>query len=111
MNKDEVLELSREENRGRHDERELAIFGTASRVGVLVGALVCLAMVFVGELLLHIPEIGLVGWLVCFSMQGSSNIVLFSKLKKRRALAWGIVEIAIALGFGAMLVFKGVAQL
>lgn len=41
MNKDEVLKMSREENEGRHDEREIIAFGTASRAGMLVGALVC----------------------------------------------------------------------
>ena len=35
MNKDEVLKMSREENEGRHDEREIIAFGTASRPGML----------------------------------------------------------------------------
>ena len=87
MNKDEVLKMSREENEGRHDEREIIAFGTASRAGMLVGALVCVLLVFASELLFHIPEIGLVGWLVYFAMQGSSNIVLYntiSRLKYRQ---------------------------
>lgn len=71
MNKDEVLKMSREENEGRHDEREIIAFGTASRAGMLVGALVCVLLVFASELLFHIPEIGLVGWLVYFAMQTS----------------------------------------
>jgi len=36
MNKDEVLKMSREENEGRHDEREIIAFGTASRAGILI---------------------------------------------------------------------------
>lgn len=51
MNKDEVLKMSREENEGRHDEREIIAFGTASRAGMLVGALVCVLLVFASELL------------------------------------------------------------
>ena len=57
MNKDEVLKMSREENEGRHDEREIVAFGTASRLGMLIGALVCVLLVFASELLFHIPEI------------------------------------------------------
>ena len=106
MNKDEVLKMSREENEGRHDEREIVAFGTASRVGMLIGALVCVLLVCASELLFHIPEIGLVGWLVYFAMQGSSNIVLFRDLKKRRNLIWGIIEIAFAVAFAVVLVIR-----
>lgn len=108
MNKDEVLKMSREENEGRHDEREIIAFGTASRVGMLVGALVCVLLVFASELLFHIPEIGQVGWLVYFAMQGSSNIVLYKDLKKRRNLIWGIIEIAFAVAFAVVLVIRSV---
>ena len=41
MKKDEILEMSRKENAGKHDEREMAAFGTASRVGMLVGGILC----------------------------------------------------------------------
>ena len=108
MNKDEVLKMSREENEGRHDEREIIAFGTASRTGMLVGALVCVLLVFASELLFHIQEIGLVGWLVYFAMQGSSNIVLYKDLKNRRNLIWGIIEIAFAVAFAVVLVIRSV---
>ncbi len=108
MNKDEVLKMSREESEGRHDEREIIAFGTASRVGMLVGALVCVLLVFASGLLFHIPEIGLVGWLVYFAMQGSSNIVLYKDLKNRRNLIWGIIEIAFAVAFAVVLVIRSV---
>ena len=73
---------------------------------MLIGALVCVLLVFASELLFHIPEIGLVGWLVYFAMQGSSNIVLFRDLKKRRNLIWGIIEIAFAVAFAVVLVIR-----
>ena len=41
MNKEEILKMSREENEGRHDECEMMAYGTASRVGMLVGAIIC----------------------------------------------------------------------
>lgn len=108
MNKDEVLKMSCEENEGRHDEREIIAFGTASRVGMLVGAIICVALVFASKLLFHVPEIGLVGWLVYFAMQGSSNIVLYKDLKNRRNLIWGIIEIAFAVAFAVVLVIRSV---
>ena len=108
MNKDEILKMSREENEGRHDELEMIVYGTASRVGMLVGAIICVALVFASELLFHIPEIGLVGWLVYFAMQGSGNIVLYKNLKNRWNLIWGIIEIAFSVAFTIALITKGV---
>lgn len=108
MNKEEILKMSREENEGRHDECEMMAYGTASRVGMLVGAIICAVLVFASELLFHIPEIGLVSWLVYFAMQGSGSIVLYKKLKNRRNLIWGIVEIIFAIAFATALVVKSV---
>ena len=108
MNKDEILKMSREENEARHDEREMIAYGTASRVGMLVGAIICAVLVFASELLFHIPEIGLVGWLVYSAMQGSGNIVLYKDLKNRRNLIWGIVGIALAVTITIVLVVRSV---
>ena len=108
MNKDEILKMSREENEGRRDEYEMIAYGTASRVGMLVGAIICAVLVFAGELLFHIPEIGLVGWIVYCAMQGSGSIVLFQKLKNRRNLIWGIIEIALAAALAVALVIRSV---
>jgi len=111
MNRDEILKMSREENEGRHDECERIAYGIASRVGMFVGAIICVVLVFASELLFYIPEIGLVGWLVYSAMQGSGNIVLFTKLKKCQNLIWGIIEIALALVFAIVLILKSVVGL
>lgn len=108
MDKDEILKMSREENEGRHDEREMIAYGTASRVGMLVGAIICAVLVFTSELLFHIPEIGLVGWLVYFAMQGSGNIALYKELKNNRNLIWGVIEIVFAVAFAIVLVIRSV---
>lgn len=106
MNKDEILKMSREENKGRQDEREVMAHGTASKVGMSVGAIVCVLLVWASEFLFNIPEVGLAGWFVYFSMGGSNNIVLYKNLKKRQDLIWGIVEIICAVSFAATLVIK-----
>lgn len=106
MNREEILRMSREENSGGHDERERIAFGSASRVGMLAGAFVCVLLVFASKLLFHLPEIGWVGWLVYFAMQGSSNIALFRVLESRRNLLWGVIELAVAAAFAAALIAK-----
>lgn len=108
MDKNEILKMSREEHKGRHDEREIIAYGRASRVGMLVGAVICAGLAFAGELVFHIPEIGLVGWLVYSAMQGSGNIVLYKDLKDRRNLIWGIVGIALAVAIAIVLVVRSV---
>lgn len=109
MNKDEILKISQQENKGKLDERELAAFGKASRVGMLVGGLLCVALILVSEFVLNMPELALVGWMVYFAMQGSSNIVLFKYLKTPSKLIYGIIEIAFAVTFAVAIVFKAVA--
>lgn len=109
MNKDEILKISQQENKGKLDERELAVFGKASRVGMLVGGLLCVALILVSEFVLNMPELALVGWMVYFAMQGSSNIILFKYLKTPSKLIYGIIEIAFAVAFAVAIVFKAVA--
>lgn len=99
MKKEEILQKSREENKGKLDERELAVFGRASRIGMLAGALLCVVLVLVGELVLEEPIISLTAWMVYFTMQGSSNLVLYKHLKNRAKLIYGIVEIIFAIAF------------
>jgi hypothetical protein len=107
MNKDEILKMSREENKGRQDEREMMVYGVASKVGMSVGAIVCVLLVWASEFLFNVPEVGLAGWFVYFAMGGSSNVVLYKNLKKRQYLIWGIVEIIFSVLFAAALVIKG----
>ena len=100
MNKDEILRLSREENEGGHDEREHYAFGTASRIGMATGALLCTLLV-VASKLLDVPEIGLAGWMVYFGMFGAGYLALYRELRRQRDLIWGIVDLAVALAFAA----------
>lgn len=108
MNKEDILKKSQQENKGKLDERELAIFGKASRIGMLVGALLCVALILVSEFALNMPELALAGWMVYFAMQGSSNIVLYCYLKKRSKLVYGILGIVFAIAFAVTVVFKAV---
>ena len=108
MNKEEILKMSRAENEGRHDEREITAMGAASRIGMAVGALMCTLLAFASELLFHIPEIGLASWLVYFSMYGATNFVMYRELKNRRNLKWGIMVTVAAVAFAVALIVKSV---
>ena len=109
MKKEEILEKSRQENKGKLDEREMMAFGKASRIGMLVGGLLCVALMLVSYLVLNIPELAMAGWMVYFAMQGSSTIVLYKNLKIRTKLIGGIIEIICAAAFAAVTVFMAVA--
>ena len=74
MDKESILKMSREENEGRRDEREMAVSAAASKVGMLVGGLVCIVLVFLGRLILSAPEISLAGWMVYFSIRVSFRL-------------------------------------
>ena len=80
--------------------------GSAAKTGMLVGVLICIALVFASDFFFQIPEIGLVGWLVYFAMQGSSNIVLYRYVKNNKKLIWGIIELAFSVAFAAALTVK-----
>ncbi len=103
MNKEDVLNISRKENKGRYDEREMLAFYRASRVGMLVGGALCVILILVSEFILKMPQIALVGWMVYFAMQGSADIVLYVRLKTGWKLTCGIAEIVFAAAFAVLL--------
>lgn len=106
MKKEEILKMSQQENRGKLDERESAVTDKASRIGMTVGAIICLALVFISKLIFHAPEIALSAWLVYMAMNGSSNIALYFNLKTRSKLVMGIIYIIFAIIFAVELVIK-----
>lgn len=106
MNKEEILKMSQQESKGKLDERELVVLGQAARVGMLVGAFLCIALILVSDFVLNMPELSWAGWMVYFAMQGSSNLILFKHLKTRRKLIYGIVEIVLVIVFAIAIVTK-----
>ena len=74
------------------------------RVGMLVGGIICVLLVLASEFIFGIHEIGLAAWLVYFAMQGSHSVAVYTKLKDRKKLVYGIIELAISALFAAVLV-------
>lgn len=106
MNREEILKMSRAENEGKRDEREVMVSGTASKIGMAVGVVMCALLVLVSKFLLKSPEVGLAGWLVYFSMYGASNLAMYRELKIRRNLEWGIITTAAAVVFAVLLIIE-----
>ena len=99
MNKEDILAKSRQENKGKPDELEVAAFGKASRIGMYVGGVICIVLVLVSRWLLGRADIALAGWMIYMAMQGSSNLVLYKHLKKQEKLISGIICTVFAVGF------------
>ena len=108
MNKEEILEMSREENKGGIGEYEKAASDTASKVGLTAGAIACVVLVILGNFILEIPEISLAGWMVFFAMFGGNHIALFKKLGTKHNLALGIVSIIASVVFCTAIILKSV---
>ena len=96
MNKEEVLEKSRRENRGM-DERERDALARAGRVASGVGGAVC-AVVLVLEAILS-GQISYAVWAVYLAMTGTTLLVKFLLLRKKHELVFGVIELMLAAAF------------
>lgn len=103
MNKEEILELSRKENEGKYDEREILAYGNAGRNGMAVGGILCAILVFLSEMLFNAPEIGLASWMVYFAMFGTNRVTLYVNLKERKHLLAGIITLTASVLFAVAL--------
>ena len=90
MNREEILAMSRKENEGKSDERELQIFSDASKVGMAVGALVAFLTVIFSRII-DVPILGLSAWSVYFLMYGSRHLVCFIKTKEKVRLVQALI--------------------
>jgi hypothetical protein len=106
MNKEEILKMSRKENDGKPDERELNALGKASRVAMAVGLFFCVALVLICRYVLDCPEMALAGWMIYFVMRASNDIVLFVNLKEKSKLIYGIISLLFAVAFAVAFVLK-----
>ena len=109
MNKEQILKMSQKENSGKLDEREIIALDKASRVGMVVGAFICIALVLVSRYILNTPELAFAGFMLYFALQGSSNLALYKSLKSKTKLIYGIVEIIFSVAFAVAIVIKTVA--
>ena len=105
MNKEDVLKLSREENSIGYDEREVQVIDKASRIGLAIGGVLCIVLVILSEFVFHDGKIAFAGWMMYLAMFGTQHLVLYSKLKKKSDLLFGVIDIIAAIA-NFILLFK-----
>ena len=108
MDKNEILEMSRAENQGKEDERTLRAMAESSKLAMHIGCLICMVLVFVSVLVDELGKIGIVAWLIYFSMKGVGDITLYTKVKENKHLISGILELIAAVLMIAGLVVMAV---
>ena len=107
MKKEDILRMSREENSHQCDERELAAYGAASRIGVGVGGMICVVLILISEFVLDNLLLGIAGWMVYLGMFGTQKLVLYKHLGKKYDLVFGITNIVFTIISLVLLIVKG----
>ena len=90
MDKEEILKKSREENKGQDGEYEKSLFAKSTKTSRYVGFAVCLVLAIVARYL-HKPEVAFAGLIVLFSMQAGLYLSMFSYIKEKIDLIFGII--------------------
>ncbi|MBR2890116.1 MAG: hypothetical protein IKC09_07565 [Oscillospiraceae bacterium] len=99
MDKETILQMSRAENQGKQDEREQSIEEKAYGFGRTVGLFACVLLVLISEYVLGNRDIGRGAWIIFFTMEGCSNLYLYSQHKKPSKLTWGILQLFCAVTY------------
>ena len=64
MDKDQILQMSRNENKGKPDEWEQSVVEQAAQLGKSVGLFVCILVVLLADFVLQNRDLGRGAWLV-----------------------------------------------
>ena len=94
MNKEEILKMSRDENTGKQDERELKVFADASKFAVAAGGILAVIFVMISRLF-NEPLLGLSAWVLFFTMYGSRHLYCYFKLKGKYKLVQSIIAFGV----------------
>lgn len=103
MNKEEILEKSRRENKGR-DECERDALAQGGKIAAAVGGVVCAAVILLEAIFSDFASYST--WAVYLSMTGSVLLVKFAKMRKKHELIFGALQILLALVFFAIYITK-----
>ena len=115
MDKKEILEMSRNENKNG-DEMQKSAFAQASKIACAVGDIFCALLAVVAlilnnlELVPNIEFVLFTAWTVGDSICGTQKLVLYTKTKKRNDLIAGIINIIVAVACLAGLIYFIVAN-
>lgn len=96
MDKEEILERSRKENRDR-DFVEAEALAKANAIALSVGIIVCGLLTIFRAIFAGTPDFGI--WTVYFSVLAATMIVKFVKLRRRHELAVGLLYLGFCVFF------------
>ena len=103
MTKEEILAISREENKNK-DERERATFTKAGQKACATGGMVCMFILII-EAIFN-GEFNLAVSAVYLSMTGTMLLVKYLELKKKHELVFAVIQLILAAVFFVMYVLK-----
>ena len=96
MKKEEILEKSRQENKGT-DEMELAVLGLAGKRAAQIGMLVCCAVAVLQ--VAFTDSISFESWMIYFSILGTIFTVKYVKLYRKHELLLAVLFIILFVFF------------
>ena len=95
MNREEILEKSRRENKGT-DEMELIVLNSAGKLAAQIGMLICCVVAVLQ--VSFTDSMSYESWMIYFSILGTLFTVKYVKLHKKH-------ELLLAILFSALFVF------
>lgn len=107
MDKKEILEKIKNDDKGL-DEMERVVIGTASKYAKAVGGVVCMLFALISLLLYNKANIEI--WCVYTSMMAVENLYLYSRLKNKRYIWIGIMEIILLAGWIVLYILRIVGE-
>ena len=104
MNKEDILEKSRKENKGKHDERELAALARAGQIAAAVGGMLCAIIILLESI--FSDSVSTAPWAIYLGMTGTTLLVKYVKLRKPHELLFALLELALAIIFIVMFIIQ-----
>lgn len=103
MKKEDVLEKSRNENKGA-DELELSVIAAAGKLAAKIGMMVCCLIAVLQ--VIFTDAVSYESWMIYFSILSTMFIEKYIKLHKKHELALSILYSALFIFFTVLFVIR-----
>ncbi|MGN0488364.1 MAG: DUF6442 family protein [Ruminococcus sp.] len=103
MKKEEILEKSRNENKGS-DEMELFALATAGKLAAQIGMIVCCIVAILQAIFTE--AISFESWMIYFSILGTIFTVKYVKLRRKHELVLAILYVGFFIFFTVLFVIR-----
>ena len=110
MDKEEILQMSRKENNGKESEWEKSVEYKAGKAARIVGLTICVLLVLLDEFYLNTRIVGMVSWIVFFSMEAASDLIYYLNYRKTSKLVWFTISLICDIADIVMLIILCVVR-